>query len=151
MNASCRLILRWTVALLPLAVWFGAAVPSQAQPTYKLNVRPHLKPHATLALDGITLKRSPVADDPGFRLQYHIKKDGKTVRIVEARSSLELEVPHAETGTYTAELELFHPTYKTGSGVRKGEYKPISNVLTYKVEPGEPPKVILVSAPMPEK
>src|SRR5437588_13944 len=50
-----------------------------AQPTYRLEVRPFVKPRATLTLDGTKVKRSAVKDDPGFRLQYHIKKDGKTL------------------------------------------------------------------------
>lgn len=143
-----RLVVLSTVALL------GFACPAFAQPTYKLGVKPDLKPLATLKIDGAKIVRTEVADDPGFRLQYHFKKDGKTVGQVEARSSEALDVPQKEAGTYTVVLELFYPGYKVGTA-QKGEFKPISNVLTYKVEPGakpeEPVKVTLIETPQPEK
>ena len=50
-----------------------------AQPTYRLDVRKDLAPRATLSLKGTTLTRSAVADDPGFRLQFHFQKAGKTL------------------------------------------------------------------------
>ena len=130
----------------------GLAAPASAQPTYKLGVKPDLKPLATIQLEGNTLKRSEVADDPGFRLQYVFKKDGKASGDAEARSSETLTVPLKEAGTYTVVLEMFYPAYK-GGGAQKGEYKPISNVLTLKVEPGakpeDPVKVTLVEVPVP--
>ncbi len=113
----------------------GLAAPAGAQPTYKLGVKPDLKPLATLQLDGITLKRSEVQDDPGFRLQYHFKKDGKTVAQVEARTGLTLELPLKEAGIYTVALELFYPAYKGGTA-QKGEFKPVSEVMTLDVKVG---------------
>jgi hypothetical protein len=135
-------------------VLFGLVCPLSAQTNYKTIVKPDLKPLATLKIDGSKIIRTEVADDPGFRIQYHFKKDGKSVGQVEARSSEGLDVPQKEAGTYTVVLELFYPGYKGGTG-QKGEFKPISNVLTYKVEPGakpeEPVKVTLVETPQPEK
>ena len=80
------------VGLAPLFV-LGVAPEVRAQPTYKLDVKPNLKPLATLELKAGKFVRSEVKDDPGFRLQYHFKKDGKTVSQVEARSSDALDVP----------------------------------------------------------
>lgn len=137
------------LSVLALALVAGVA---SAQPTYRLGVKPDLKPLATLKLEGTKINRTDVDDDPGFRLQYHFKKDGKTVSQVEARSTETLAVPQKEAGTYTVVLELFYPGYKTGT-VTKGEFKPISNVLTYQVEPGakpeDPVKVTMVEAPKP--
>lgn len=137
------------LAAVVLLAYAGSAA---AQPTYRLGVKPDLKPLATLKIDGVKIGRTELDDDPGFRLQYHFKKDGKTLSQVEARSAETLEVPHKEAGTYTVVLELFYPGYKTGT-VTKGEFKPVSNVLTYTVEPGakpeDPVKVTLVEAPKP--
>jgi len=127
-------------------VLFAFVCPALTQTVYKLGVKPDLKPLATLKIDGLKIVRTEVADDPGFRLQYHFKKDGKTFSQVEARSSEALDVPQKEAGTYTVVLELFYPGYKTGTAT-KGEFKPISNVLTYKVEAGDPIKVTLVETP----
>lgn len=130
-----------------------AATPAlPAQPTYKLDVKPNLKPLATLKLEGVKITRTPVKDDPGFRLQYHFKKDGKSLAVVEARTDVSLDVPQKDAGTYSVVLELFYPNYKGGTA-QKGEFKAVSNVLTYKVEapakPGEPTKVVVVETPMP--
>jgi hypothetical protein len=125
--------------VLSAAAILGLSNTVSAQPTYKLGVKPDLKPLATLKLDGNKLIRTEVADDPGFRIQYHFKKDGKTASQVEARSSDTMEVPQKEAGTYTVVLELFYPAYKGGTAT-KGEFKPISNVLTFKLEPGAKPE-----------
>lgn len=127
--------------------------PAVAQPTYKLSVKPDLKPLATLQLEGPKLTRTEVKDDPGFRLQYHFKKDGKSVAQTEARTDTTLDIALKEAGTYTVALELFYPAYK-GGAVQKGEFKAISNVLTFKLEPGakpeDPVKITLVEpAPVP--
>jgi len=123
-----------------------------AQPTYRLEVRPFVKPQATLTLEGNKVKRSAVKDDPGFRLQYHIKKDGKSLATVEARSQPALELPQKDAGTYSIVLELFYPTYKPGKA-QKGQFKAISNVLTYRLtpgsKPGAPAKIQLVEPPAP--
>ncbi len=137
----------WLVGALLAA----CALPAAAQPTYKLGVGADLKPLATLQLDGATLKCGDLKDDPGFRLQYHFKKDGKTAQTVEARSNPALAVPLKEAGTYTVALELFYPVYKGGAAT-KGEYKAVSNVLTLRVEPGakpeDPMKITLVETPL---
>jgi hypothetical protein len=123
-----------------------------AQPTYRLEVRPFVKPQASLTLEGSKVKRSMVKDDPGFRLQYHIKKDGKTLSTVEARSQPALDLPQKDAGTYSVVLELFYPTYKPGNA-QKGQFKAISNVLTYRLtpgpKPGAPAKIQLVEPPAP--
>jgi hypothetical protein len=133
------------------AAWLLAAAPFlAAQPTYKLDVKPNLKPEARLQLDGQRLTRTAVKDDPGFRLQYHVKQEGKTVATLDARADTAVDLPRKEPGTYTAVLELFYPAYKGGTE-QKGEYRPISNVLGYRVEagakPGEPVRVVLVETP----
>jgi hypothetical protein len=139
----------WPAALA--AAWLLAAAPFlAAQPTYKLDVKPNLKPEAKLLLDGVRLTRSAVTDDPGFRLQYHVRQDGKTVATLDARADQAVEVPRKEPGTYTVVLELFYPAYKGGTE-QKGEYRAISNVVGYRVEagakPGEPGAVMPVETP----
>jgi hypothetical protein len=124
------------------------SIPLRAQPTYKLDVKPDLKPLATIKLEGAKVTRGELSDDPGFRLQYHVKAaDGKTVMTSEARSNTVLELPVKDAGTFTVVLELFYPAYKGGTG-QKGEFKPVSNVLHYKVEEG---KVKLLEPPVPKK
>jgi hypothetical protein len=123
---------------------------AHAQPTYKLEVKPDLKPAAKLQLDGARLTRSAVTDDPGFRLQYDFKKDGKTVATAEARAATTLDIPLKEPGTYSVVLELFYPAYKGGTQ-QKGEFRPISNVLSFRTESGakvgDPVKVVPIDAP----
>ena len=143
---------RLVAALLAPFVLVAMAALTTAQPTYKLDVKPNLKPQATLQLDGTRITRSSIKDDPGFRLQYHFKKDGKTVTTVEARSQTAVELPQKEAGTYTVVLELFYPAYKGGTQ-QKGEFKPISNLLTYRVtapaKAGDQIKVVVVEPPKP--
>jgi hypothetical protein len=130
------------------AVLVLAAAPAWAlaQPTYKLDVKPELKPAAVLSVANNAISRTDLKDDPGFRLQYHFKKDGQEVATVEARSRATVDPPKTEPGVYTVVLELFFPAYK-GGAVQKGEYKPVSNVLTFRVEPGPPVKVAAVPTP----
>jgi hypothetical protein len=139
-------------AILSVVTLAGLVHLVLAQTAYKLGVKPDLKPLATLKIDGSKIVRTDVADDPGFRLQYHFKKDGKTVAQAEARANETLDVPQKEAGTYTVVLELFYPAYKNGTAT-KGGFKPISNVLTYKVEAGaaaeSPVKVTVVEPPAP--
>jgi hypothetical protein len=116
-----------------------------AQPTYKLDAKRDLKPSATLSLADGKVSRSAVSDDPGYRLQFHFKKDGKTIATPEARAETSVALPATEPGTYAVTLELFYPSYK-GGNQRKGEYKPISEAITYKVEQQKPLKVTVVPA-----
>jgi hypothetical protein len=132
-------------AALAVVAWLTAAAAAMAQPTYKLDVKPHLRPWATLRLDGLRLMRSAVEDDPGFRLQYHFRKDGKTIATLEARASRAIAVPRSEPGVYTVVLELFFPAYKGGTE-QKGVFKPVSNILTYRMEAGSPAKATLVES-----
>jgi hypothetical protein len=111
------------------------ASPVAAQPTYKLGVGTHLQPSATVKVEGDKLSRSAIKDDPGFRLQYAIYKDGKPLEPIEARAGVVVDVPKKEAGVYTAVLELFYPSYKAGNQ-QKGQFKAISNVLSYKVGSG---------------
>ena len=46
-------------------------------------------------------------------------------------------------GTYAVTLELFYPAYKGGTAV-KGEFKAVSETVTYEVETKEPLKVRVV-------
>src|SRR2546423_1290661 len=127
--------------LAPLLVLL-AGPPAPAQPTYKLDVKPDLKPLATLQLKAGKFTRSEVRDDPGFRLQYHFKKDGKTLALVEGRAQVEVSPPGPAltAGTYTVVPELFYPNYRAGTGPN-GVSKPISNVLTYRLAARTPPAV----------
>jgi hypothetical protein len=135
---------------LGVIVWAAAVPGAGAQPTYPLDVKAHLRPLATLTLQGARLSRSGVRDDPGFRLQYHFRKDGKMVAVVEARSRVTVVVPVKAAGTYTVVLELFYPAYK-GGNLQKGQFKAVSNVVTFRVEAGakatDPVKVVLIEPP----
>jgi hypothetical protein len=133
--AKQRLIL--TVMLL-----LAGSVRVQAQPTYKLGVKPDTQPQAKLNFDGARVTRSDVADDPGFRLQYHIQKAGKTVALVDARANKAVELPQSEAGVYGVTLELFHPDYK-GGNAQKGGFRPISNVILYLAYKDASGKVVL--------
>ncbi len=138
--------------LLALAVFLllGHAPFASGQPTYKLEVKPEHKPAATLKWQGGKFVRSDVADDPGFRLQVHFKKDGKSVAVVEARASKEVAPPPTlAPGNYTVVLELFYPNYKAGTAP-KGTYKPVSNLLAFRIEAGPPARVVLVEPPKKE-
>ena len=115
----------WVVAGIVLVF----AAPALAQPTFKLGVPPHLQPQATIKLDGNRIARSPVKDDPGFRLQFHVQKDGKTLADLDARASASIDVLKKEPGVYTVALELFYPSYKPGKE-QKGHFLPISDSLT---------------------
>lgn len=132
--------------------FFAVRGPVFGQPTYRLDVKPHLNPLATIKLEGLRMSRSGVQEDPGFRLQYHFRKDGKTVATIDARSQPAAEIPTKEAGLYSAALELFYPAYK-GGNQQKGEFKAISETITYRVEApakaGDPVKVTLVEPPKP--
>jgi hypothetical protein len=140
------------IGLATLAGVLVCLSPAHAQPTYKLDVKAHLKPLATLTLKGTRLSRSALKDDPGFRLQYHFRKDGKTVAAVEARADTSLDIPTKAVGTYTVVLELFYPAYKGGTQ-QKGAFRPVSNVIQFRVEPGagpnDPVKVVVIEPPKP--
>jgi hypothetical protein len=137
-------VFRLSLVALLAAVCGG---PALAQPTYRLDVKRELKPAATLTLaaDG-KLTRSAVTDDPGFRLQLHFKKDGKSIATRDVRAETTVALPATEVGTYTVALELFHPAYKGGTA-SKGEFKAISEVLTYRIESQKPLKVVVVPPP----
>jgi len=132
-------------ASFALAALLFVAARAAAQPAYKVEVKPDLKPLAALTVEDNRVVRSELADDPGFRLQFVFKKDGKTVAEVEARSRTNAEPP-AEPGDYTVVLELFYPAYK-GGAAQKGEFKPVSNVLAIRVDAGPPVKVTPVAGP----
>jgi hypothetical protein len=132
--------------LFAVALALACVCPAPAQPTYRLDAKRDLKPKATLSLADGKVTRSAVTDDPGYRLQFRFEKDGKTIATPEARSEASVALPATEVGTYTVTLELFHPSYK-GGNQRKGEYKAISEPLTYKVEQQKPLKVAVVPAP----
>jgi hypothetical protein len=134
------------VALAGLAFTAGLL---RAQPTYKVEVKSNLKPSATLTLDGTQVRRSPLRDDPGFRMQYTFKKDGKPLRAVQARGAERVELPEKAPGIYSVVLELFYPTYKAGD-MKKGQFRPASNELIYEVKPparpAGPVRVVLLGS-----
>ena len=115
-----------------------ALVPASllAQPTFKLGVGSHLYPSATIELKGTKLTRSAVKDDPGFRLQFHFLKDGKTLETVDARANEAVTLPDKGPGAYAVVLELFYPSYKPGKE-QKGQFKAVSNFLTYTLNDGK--------------
>jgi hypothetical protein len=119
---------------------------SQAQPTYKLDVKSDLRPMVWLQLDGKQIVRSAVQDDPGFRLQFHVRQDGKTIATIEARSQSKIDVPKLDPGVCSVTLEVFYPAYKGGTA-QKGEFKSISNELTYRVESAD--RIVEVNSPPP--
>ncbi len=125
--------------ILVLVCLVASAPLAGAQPTYKLGVPPHLKPQAVLALEGHRLTRSAIKDDPGFRLQWHFLKDGKTVATLDGRALTTVASPKKEPGVYAVVLELFYPSYKPGKE-QKGQFKPISNLLIYRVLPNAKPE-----------
>jgi hypothetical protein len=143
-------VARRRLPLLAALAVQACLAPARAQPTYKLDVKGHLRPRATLTLKDGRLSRSALKDDPGFRLQYHFHKDGKTVATVEARSHKNLSVPQKQPGTYTVVLELFYPAYQGGDR-QKGQFRAVSNTVYFRVEPGprptDPVKVVGVEAP----
>jgi len=134
--------------LLAFVLCLACVCASTAQPTYRLDAKRDLKPRATLSLADGKVSRSAVTDDPGYRLQFRFEKDGKTIATPEARSETSVALPETAVGTYTVALELFHPAYK-GGNASKGEFKAISDVLTYRVETQKPLKVSVVAPPAP--
>jgi hypothetical protein len=134
---------RTSLALLAGLLLCG---PVAAQPTYKLDVKPELRPRAFLSLSGKQVARTTLSDDPGFRLQYHFKKAGKTVAVVEARSADKVNLPSVEPGVYTVALELFYPAYKGGTA-QKGEFRAVSPVIAYRVVAGNPPSIVVLPLP----
>ncbi len=137
-----RLLFLCSSCLALLALASRAA----AQPTYRLNVKSDLKPAAQIRLEGLKVNRSAVTDDPGFRLQYLFRKDGQPFAAVEARSRTSVDLPRLEPGVYNVAVELFYPAYKGGTA-QKGQFKPISNVITYRIEPGSPVRAVVLPPP----
>lgn len=129
--------------ILAVAVTLGCVAVALAQPTYKLDAKRDLKPKATITLADGKVSRSAVSDDPGYRLQFHFQKDGKSIATPEARSETNAALPTNEPGTYTVVLELFYPSYKTGN-LRKGEFKAISEPITYQIDTQKPLKLSIV-------
>jgi hypothetical protein len=132
MHSCCRLM-----SVLPVLLALASTASGQ---TYLLNVKPELKPGVTLRLDGNQVVRSAIHDDPGFRVQYHFKKDNQTLAVLEARTLTRIDLPKREPGTYSVVVELFYPAYKGGTA-QKGQFKPISNELRYRIEPGMPVRI----------
>lgn len=106
--------------------------PTLHAQTYKLGVPAHTHPAAVLTLKGDKVTRSSVTDDPGFRLQFHLLKDGKSLDKADARLSETFTLPTKEPGQYALVLELFYPAYKPGKD-QKGQFKAISNFILYQV------------------
>jgi hypothetical protein len=139
---------RQPLLLLALGALLAVAPPARTQPTYRLDVKPELKPRATLTLEGEVVVRSSVSDDPGFRLQLHFTQAGKTIATVEARSSDRVRPPLSAAGTYEVVLELFYPGYKGGTGL-KGQFKPISDPLSFTFAPAKPLQRLPARPPTP--
>src|SRR5262249_4967122 len=103
-----------------------------AQPTYRLGVDAHVFPSAVLKLEGARLSHGPVKDDPGFRLPFHILKDGKSLLTQNARLDDAIDLPTKDAGDYAAVVELFYQAY-TGGSETKGQSKAISPYVLYTV------------------
>ena len=108
---------------------------ARAQATFPMKIKrvEELNPKATLKLEGRAVTRSDIARDPGYRIQWHVKKDGKTVAQVNARPEKSYTHADASAGKYTIVLELFFPEYKATSKDSKGLFKPISNEVSYTI------------------
>jgi hypothetical protein len=133
-----RIAIVLLVIVLPVA-------EMQAQPTYKLGVKPHLKPLAQLTIKDGHLERNELSDDPGFRCQYHFRTaDGKTVTMSDARAKPRIPIPSGSAGEYRVVLELFYPAYKNGTAT-KGEFKPVSKDVAYRLDAAG--KVTLLDTP----
>ncbi len=134
--------------LAALVVLACAAGLARGQATYKLEVKPALRPSATLTLEGTHIRRSALKYDPGFRLQLAFKKNGKALKAIPARGADRVDLPDQTPGTYSAVLELFYPSYKTGDA-QKGQFRVASNELIYEVQaparPGATPRVVLLA------
>ena len=78
------------------------------------------------------------------RLADGLERVDRGLATIEARSQAKVDVPKLVPGVYTVTLELFYPTYKGGTA-QKGEFKAISNELTYRVESAE--KIVVVNPP----
>src|SRR5947209_8262080 len=66
----------------------------------------------------------------------------------EARAATSVRPPLEAVGVDTVALELFYPGYKGGTAP-KGQYRPVSAVLTFRLEAGKPPRLSLVPARKP--
>ena len=113
--------------------WLSAPVYAQATFPMKIKRVEELNPRATLKLEGRTVTRTNITKDPGYRIQWHVKKDGKTVAQVNARPDKTYTHPDAAPGKYTVVLELYFPEYKATSKESKGLFKPISNEVAYEI------------------
>lgn len=144
--------LRLWMSFIGVMVWGMEAL--HAQGTYKLEVKPNLKPSAILSLEEGQVRRSALKDDPGFRMEFTFKKDGKTLKIIQARGTDRVDLPDKTPGVYSAVLELFYPSYK-GGNEQKGKFQPASNELIYEVKApaqagGQVQVVLLASRPLPD-
>src|SRR5262245_56193427 len=118
---------------LPLLLLLSG--PAPAQPTYRLGVGADLQPRTTLELRRTQVVRGPLLDDPGFRVQFHFRQGDKTLATLDARTADRVELPRLEPGVYAVAVELFYPAFKGGTA-QKGEFRPISPTLVYRIDPG---------------
>lgn len=144
-SRSHRRLTRAVIALFGGALVIAAHASllptrARAQATFPMKIKrvEELNPKATLKLEGRTVTRSDIARDPGYRIQWHVKKDGKTVAQVNARPDKSYAHADASAGKYTIVLELFFPEYKATSKDSKGLFKPISDEVSYAID--GPPK-----------
>ena len=91
---------------------------------------------AELRLDGRKVTRTEVTNDWGLLLQWVVKKDGKVVATVPARTATNFEHPDATPGTYEIVLQMWkYVSYAKGADgeFTASKFIDVSNPVTYKI------------------
>jgi hypothetical protein len=93
-------------------------------------------PKAELRLDGRKVTRTEVTNDWGLLLQWVVKKDGKVVATVPARTATTYEHPEATPGKYEIVLQMWkYVSYAKGADgeFTASKFIDVSNKVEYKV------------------
>jgi hypothetical protein len=93
-------------------------------------------PRAELRLDGRKVTRTEVTNDWGLLLQWVVKKDGKVVASVPARTATTYEHPDKTPGIYEVVLQMWkYVSYaKGGDGeFTASKFIDVSNKVEFKV------------------
>jgi hypothetical protein len=93
-------------------------------------------PKAELRLDGRKVTRTEVTNDWGLFLQWVVKKDGKVVATVPARTATTYEHPDVTPGKYEIVLQMWkYVSYAKGADgeFTASKFIDVSNKVEYKV------------------
>src|SRR3954454_3478593 len=93
-------------------------------------------PKAELRLDGRKVTRTEVTNDWGLLLQWVVKKDGKVVATVPARTATTYEHPDTTPGKYEIILQMWkYVSYAKGADgeFTASKFIDVSNKVEYKV------------------